>query len=206
MEKRIIINRGYLIGPYCPIYGLGVVYGYTFLTLFESNPLLVFIMGMIGASILEYITSYAMEKAFNARWWDYSDEILNINGRICLKNALMFGIIGILFIYYGKPLYLDLVNMLPDNALMIISISIMIIFIIDNIISVTIMSKIKNKFKSLKKDSTEEIEKEVNNVLKTYYFYSKKLFKSFPNVSFKLKTGNDIKNAINKVLHKNVKK
>ena len=120
MEKRIILNRGYLIGPYCPIYGIGVVYGYTFLTLFESNPILVFIMGMLGASILEYITSYVMEKLFHARWWDYSDQVLNVNGRICLKNALMFGVIGILFVYYAKPLFIDLVDRIPDNTLIIV--------------------------------------------------------------------------------------
>ena len=205
-ERKIVINRGYLIGPYCPIYGIGVIYGYTFLTLFESNPILLFVMAMIGASILEYITSYTMEKLFNARWWDYSDKPVNINGRICLRNAIMFGLIGIIFTYSAKPLFVDLVDMIPDNTLILFNLILMFFFTIDNIVSFNIMNKIKNNFTSIKKDSTDEIEKEVNKLLLSHRFYFKKLFKSFPNVNFTLPSSDEIKKSINKVLHKNVKK
>ena len=78
----------------------------------------------------------------------------------------------------------------------------MIVFTIDCIISFTIMNRLKKSFTNMKKDSTEEIEKEVNKVLSKHRFYAKKLFDSFPNVSFKIPSGKDIRNTIQELLHK----
>ncbi len=93
-------NRGFLYGPFCPIYGLGVV---LYMLAFDNElvatgaiPLWgVFLIAMIGSAALEYLTSVTMEKAFGARWWDYSNTPLNINGRICLPASLLFGAGGL---------------------------------------------------------------------------------------------------------------
>lgn len=89
--SRRIVNRGFLNGPYCPIYGFGALL-FVWLTSFTINPLALFFLGGTLACILEYLTSFAMEKMFRARWWDYSDRFLNLNGRICLAGFVIFGL------------------------------------------------------------------------------------------------------------------
>ena len=97
IQYRRFINRGFLIGPYIPIYG----FGGQIATLFFSSlavgeglrgVLITVVSTGIICSILEYFTSFIMEKIFNNRWWDYSDMPLNINGRICLIYSIAFGI------------------------------------------------------------------------------------------------------------------
>lgn len=85
------INRGFLLGPYIPIYGCGALSVYLLLYPAQEHLLAVFTGGMILASILEFFTSWIMEKLFAATWWDYSKEKFNIQGRICLKASLLWG-------------------------------------------------------------------------------------------------------------------
>ena len=109
LEKKII-DRGFLIGPYCPIYGCGTLGMILYLEQYKDNIITVFFLAVIICSILEYLTSYLMEKIFNARWWDYSDEKFNLNGRICGKNALLFGLGGVIIIYIAHPLLKNIMN------------------------------------------------------------------------------------------------
>ena len=80
-QKKFVHDRGFLIGPYCPIYGYGAMYMYFFLNRYYHEPITLFVMAVVGTSFLEYITSYLMEKLFNARWWDYSNDRFNLEGR-----------------------------------------------------------------------------------------------------------------------------
>ncbi|MBR3322643.1 hypothetical protein IKG13_01115 [Candidatus Saccharibacteria bacterium] len=97
-----IINRGFLNGPYCPIYGAGALLFY-FICQHVDNPIIIFFTGGVVACALEYLTSYLMEKIFKARWWSYEDYPFNLNGRICLYGFLIFGAAAILTSYIGKP-------------------------------------------------------------------------------------------------------
>ena len=85
-------NRGFLFGPFCPIYAFGALFIIFMLSKYKSNPFLIFSFGLIGCSIIEFITSFIMEKIFNSKWWDYSKYKFHISGRICLINNLIFGI------------------------------------------------------------------------------------------------------------------
>jgi uncharacterized membrane protein len=101
-------NRGFLYGPIIPIYGFGAVIISIFVSVAEDNKVTtpvwkVFLVSMIGSAIMEYVTSWAMEKIFHARWWDYSNMPLNINGRINLISSTGFGLAGVLIIYVLKP-------------------------------------------------------------------------------------------------------
>ena len=89
-----LVNSGFLVGPYIPIYGFGGLF-YILLLHFTTRPLELFFLGAVIACILEYATSYAMEKVFHARWWDYSEDFGNINGRITLKAAFVFGLAAV---------------------------------------------------------------------------------------------------------------
>ena len=88
VSERRWVNRGFLNGPLCPIYGCGAVLAIVLLHDF-TNPIEIFLISSFGASILEYITSWGMEKLFHARWWDYSHYRFNIQGRICLLGAIV---------------------------------------------------------------------------------------------------------------------
>ena len=111
VKEHRFVNRGFLIGPYCPIYGAGAL---AFLSVgnYIDNPVALFFIGGAIACILEYITSYTMEKLFKARWWDYSNWPLNINGRICLYGFIGFGV-GSVAIKYLQPHVLELIRKLP---------------------------------------------------------------------------------------------
>lgn len=76
IEKKRLINRGFLIGPYCPIYGFGAVVMTLILDKYQDNLIILFGMSMLICTVLEYLTSYIMEKLFKARWWDYSQKKL----------------------------------------------------------------------------------------------------------------------------------
>ena len=81
-EHKRFINRGFLIGPYCPIYGAGSILLTLLLTNYENNIIILFILSMVICGILEYFVSFILEKIFKLRWWDYTNMKFNINGRI----------------------------------------------------------------------------------------------------------------------------
>ena len=83
IQYHRFINRGFLVGPWCPIYGFGTVFISVLLTRYSEDPFAVFGLAILICGVLEYTTSYMMEKIFHARWWDYSTKKFNLNGRIC---------------------------------------------------------------------------------------------------------------------------
>ena len=108
IDKKKFVNRGFLIGPYCPIYGYGVILLTILLKKYQSDIPATFIFSILICGTLEYFTSYFMEKIFHARWWDYSKRKFNINGRICLETLLPFGIMGCLILYIVNPAFLNI--------------------------------------------------------------------------------------------------
>lgn len=131
-----IVNRGFLNGPYCPIYGVGALVIIYVLAPYVDSPLNVFVMGVFLTSLLEYITSWGMEKLFHAKWWDYSDHRFNINGRVCLLNSTMFGGLCLILMYLVHPLVKDLLNLFSKTQTMLISLILAILFTIDLVESV----------------------------------------------------------------------
>lgn len=168
-EKKIV-DRGFLIGPVCPIYGFGGLGITLFLTKFANSPITVFCMGVILCAVLEYFTSYFMEKIFNARWWDYSKEKLNLNGRICIRTLIPFGIFGVLVVYLFNPYLYNVVETVPFTAIHIISLSLATILLLDFIISMNVVSQVTSKAKRISinnpRDNTEEITEKVKEELR----------------------------------------
>lgn len=194
VNKRIV-NRGFLIGPYVPIYGCCAI---LMVLLLHSvkNPITLFAYCILVASTGEYLTSYIMEKVFHARWWDYSDYKYNLNGRICLINCLGFGILGFILIKYLNNFLYNIYSNLNITALNIIFYTLITIFIIDLIVSFIVIFKVKKmslKFKN--PDNTNEITKKVHEILKNNPLM-KRLFIAFPNVKLIIKKGaSTIKNT-----------
>lgn len=154
------VNRGFLLGPYCPVYGYGAVIMTVCLEKYADNILLLFVMAVIICSLLEYFTSFVMEKLFRTRWWDYSEKPFNLNGRICLSNCILFGIGGVLVIEIFNPYILSGFNNMPF-FLNIITIILFIIFTFDTILSLIIVENISHEAKLEMKDSTVEISEKV---------------------------------------------
>ncbi len=173
------VDRGFLIGPVCPIYGWGCLGIILLLNKYLDDPLVLFVMSMVMCSILEYFTSYIMEKLFKARWWDYSHKKYNINGRICLDNILAFGFLGLLMMYVINPFMVRVLSYVSANILNIVAIILGVVYLVDTIISLKVISGFKNVAKSIHKDSTEEITKKVRAILSKRGFLSRRLVTAF---------------------------
>ena len=182
LEKKRFINRGFLIGPYCPIYGFGALVITFLLKKYTDDTITLFIMAILVCGLLEYITSYLMEKIFKARWWDYSQKRFNINGRVCLDTIIPFGLLGLFIMYVSNPFFLNILNKLPFIALAILSSVLFVIFIVDNILSFNIISTVRTTTKGLYKelDNTEEITKKVKEILLSKSILHRRLINAFP--------------------------
>ena len=175
IEFRRFVNRGFLIGPICPIYGrAGVLF--IFFIYNTNNVFLVFLKSVLICSILEYAASFIMEKLFHARWWDYSHRKFNINGRICLGTMVPFGLLGIFFKYGMHPFFESIVNLLSDNLVIVLAITFIILYIIDNIIGYIAGFKLKKHITEVKKDSTEDYK------VDKYEWIYKRIIKAFPHI------------------------
>lgn len=108
-------NRGFLFGPYCPIYGTGALLIIYILHPIFQSALWLFVATVTVCTVLEYIVGWAMEKVFHMRWWDYSNQPLNLNGRICVLNSSLFGLMGLLLIYIVHPFIITLLDKIPTQ-------------------------------------------------------------------------------------------
>ena len=187
ITDKKFVNRGFLLGPCCPIYGCGCILLNLLLHNYTNNVLVLFILTMFTCSLLEYITSYLMEKIFKLRWWDYSQMRFNINGRICLETMTPFSILGVLAIKYATPFFLNEINSLSANTNLIISIILISIFIIDIIMSLIIVFKLKFVTKNPKKDSTYDIKTAIKKFIKNDKYVYERIIKAFPNLTKSLK-------------------
>ena len=206
IEKHKFINRGFLIGPICPIYGHGCILMILTLSRYKDNPLTLFIYAIFICSLLEYFTSYFMEKIFKARWWDYSTKRFNLNGRICAETMIPFGILGTLVICVINPIFEYLLNLFNFETIKITAIILFIIYIIDYTISLTIMFGFKGTLKTVEKDGTEEITKKVKKILINKNVLYKRLVEAFPNFMNPKERLLLIKERVEKELKKYMKK
>lgn len=154
------VNRGFMIGPLCPVYGVGVVIITVLLGKYTNDFFVLFVLATVLCGVLEYLTSYYMEKLFNARWWDYTNRKFNINGRVCLENLCAFGIAGSVILKYINPFFINIYMKVPETGRHIIAGILFILFIIDFIISFKIICSFKGETYA-KMDNTEEISSKV---------------------------------------------
>ncbi len=182
-DKKLTTSRGFLIGPYLPIYGTGALIMTCFLSKYKNDVLALFIMSTILCTILEYMTSYVLEKIFKLRWWDYSEQSFNINGRVCLSNGVLFGFGGVIVVELVNPILKELLYNIPTWLIISLGVFLLAVFIIDLTISMYIMTRLKiNVSKYTKKDASNIIRKEVQEVLKKNTYLTNRLFKSFPHI------------------------
>lgn len=165
VEFRRFINRGFLIGPYCPIYGFGAVAVTAALDRYADSPALVFVMAVVICGTLEYLTSYLMEKLFHARWWDYSQRRFNLNGRVCANTLIPFGMLGLAMIYLVKPFLFGLFGKIPQTALDVICGLLAAGMLADAAVSATVLGKIRRTAELSVGDNTEAVTRMVREKL-----------------------------------------
>lgn len=182
-----LVNRGFLLGPYCPIYGCGCLALTFLLHNYTNNYLVLFILTLFICSIIEYFTSFLMERIFKLRWWDYTHMKYNLNGRICLETMVPFSLLGSLATKYLTPYLIKFLTNVNQSTILIISIILLIVFIMDLIISFNIILKIKLVTKNKRHDSTVDIKKAINKLIKTDKYFYTRITKSFPNLTRKKK-------------------
>ncbi len=174
------INRGFLIGPYCPIYGFGAVIVTALLSRYEGEPVTVFVLAMVLCGTLEYLTSYFMEKLFHARWWDYSHKRFNLNGRVCADTLIPFGLLGMLMVYVVKPFLFGRMAQMPQDALRIVCIALTAGILFDAALSTTILGKIRKTANLSGEDDTEAIAQAVREHLARNSALVRRVLSAFP--------------------------
>ena len=184
-NKRFV-DRGFLIGPYCPIYGFGALFIILLLNKFSYSPILLFLMTTVLCGILEYFASWCMEKLFKARWWDYSNRKFNINGRICLRNLIAFGLMGLVVTYFINP-YLEIwIGLLNEKQLGTITFTLWTIFIMDFVVSTIVVYGFRKATEKVNiesiGDNTEQITKMVREMLANRSFFHRRFIDAYPKL------------------------
>lgn len=189
IKQKKLVNRGFLCGPYCPIYGVGSLFILFLLLRFKEDPVVVFILGAIITSALEYVTSFILEKIFHNKWWDYSDEKFNIHGRIFLFNTLLFGFGTLVIIYTGNNVITEILSWFSPLAMKIVAYSLLVIFILDVIYSCMIAYNLRNRIIICEELKTEKLaklpgmlEKIIRERVEKFKAYPKRLLEAFPNL------------------------
>ena len=161
ISEKKLINTGFLKGPICPIYGIGAIILFLFLDRFENRPVLLFFIAILLLTIWAYLVGVLLEKMFHTKYWDYSNQKFNFQGRICLVNSICWGILGVVFIKYIHPFIQQIVSKVDSNLLYYVISIVTIIFLVDMIVSIV---KVKNIKVTLEK--IEELNKEIREKAK----------------------------------------
>ena len=159
VPKKHFVNRGFLFGPYLPIYGFGATFVIVLLEPFYDSWPMVMILSAVITSVLEYITSFLLEKIFKVKLWDYSTYPLNLNGRICALNSTLFALLSLFIIYViNMPVYSFLSSLNP-TLVQILSLLVTAVMSADAAVAVNKMSQFQHAMKEIAKARSEAEEK-----------------------------------------------
>ena len=182
------INRGFLTGPWLPIYGSGaalitvVIKG---LAPLEFSVGTTFAVSFLLCGFLEYMTSYVLEKRFHARWWDYSQKPMNLHGRVWIGNLILFGLGGVVIVYLINPLLLRLSEHMSFPLREIIALSLSVVFVADYVMSHFVLKLVKTSVELSEADDTEAISKEVRLLLSDRSVFHRRFAEAYPEVIYK---------------------
>lgn len=155
VEQGKFINRGFLNGPYCPIYGFGVIIVVGMLEPIKNNLIILYLGSVILTSLLELFTGFILEKIFNMKWWNYSQDKFNLHGYICLKFSLLWGVACLIVVRLIHPLISVFVSKIPHTLGIIVISVIMLCFVSDMIFTILAIINFKKKIRVLEGISAE---------------------------------------------------
>lgn len=143
------INRGFLSGPVCPIYGFGALLISAALGPVQGSLPLLFAAAVVLTSALEYLTGFALETLFHAKYWDYSARRCNLQGRVCLGNSLVFGIASVLTLRVLQPILLQIIALIPDLFQMIAGSVLLAYFLLDSVFTANALVRLNGRLAEL---------------------------------------------------------
>lgn len=149
LETGKFVNRGFLNGPVCPVYGCGVLVVIVVLTPLKESFLILFLGSILLTSVIEFITGFLLERLFHNQWWDYSNEHFNICGYVCLKFSILWGIACTLIMDVIHPTIYKMIQIVPKLPGIIILVILCIIFAVDLVITVSTILKFNEHLKLL---------------------------------------------------------
>ena len=182
------INRGFLTGPILPIYGFGVILITLVvgrLTSVESGVMTTFAISLVICGLVEYLTSFVLEKIFHARWWDYSQKPMNLHGRVWIGNLVLFGLAGVAIIHIVNPVLFPALDRIPLNTRKVTAVVLLAIFAADLVISCFVLKLVKVGIDNSEADNTEEISKEVRQLLTNRSYFYSRFADAYPEVVYK---------------------
>lgn len=190
LQYHRFINRGFLIGPYCPIYGAGAVLitvGRGMLSSFECSWAMSFLIAFVLCGLLEYATSYILEKYFHARWWDYTQKPMNLHGRVWIGNLILFGLGGVAIAEILNPRFLALASRIDPFFFTAVLTAVAVLFLADVLMSYFIMNLLKRGVEESRSDKSEEIAAEVRYLLENRSVFHKRIMDAYPELTFRTK-------------------
>ena len=154
---RFVSRQGLIYGPFTPVYGIGILVYYLFFRIINTkNKGYIFIFSMILGGITEYLCSYIQEKVFGTVSWDYSNWILNINGRTTLIHCTYWGLAGLLYIWLIEPLIPKIENIIQKNSVKILTGGVAILMIFN--ITISSMAAIRQKERKYNIEATSNVD------------------------------------------------
>ena len=149
-KERKFVNRGFLNGPICPIYGIGVGIVVQFLTPYKENLVLLYIASVVMVTALEWVTGFILEKIFHNKWWDYSKMPLNLNGYVCLLFSLIWGVACVLIVDFIHPLIHKVLSWIPFPVGMTLIVVLSIVMFVDLYVTASTILKMNKHLEKMK--------------------------------------------------------
>ena len=146
-----LVNRGFLNGPVCPIYGFGMLIVLCVLRPVQDHLTLLFVGGALLTSALELGAGYALKTLFHTQWWDYSDKPFNLGGYICLSFSLLWGLLIVMVVKVIHPPIAQLVAMVPRVLGELVAVPVLLIFLADLVVTVHTVAKLNRDLGELEK-------------------------------------------------------
>ena len=193
------INRGFLTGPWLPIYGFGAVLITVAVNLIagvEHSIGTTFMISFMLCGAVEYVSSWIMEKRFHARWWDYSQKPMNLNGRVWIGNLMLFGLAGVLVDNIANPLLLRFFEGISLRTRTIVACVLLVVIVADYVVTHFVLKLVKTGVESSEADNTEEISKEVRLLLSDRNYFYKRFADAYPDVIYRTERITERMNAI----------
>ena len=182
------INRGFLTGPICPIYGSGaalITLSAELLSTVESGIGTTFMLSFLICGAVEYFTSYFMEKRFHARWWDYSQKPMNLHGRIWIGNLLLFGLGGVAIVHLFNPMLDSLLEWLPLRVQAFAAVVLLGVMAADYVMTHFVLKLVKTGVERSEADNTEEINREIRQLLSDRNVFYRRFADAYPEVIYR---------------------
>lgn len=197
VELKKLVNRGFFLGPYCPIYGLGATLSYLLLRDIGSATL-IFILASIVSCTIEYIVGYILEKMFKDRWWNYDNYPFQLHGRVCLYGLVIFGLANVVIVKFSTPFLMFSLSVIKDSILIGLAISISLVSFVDLIITISARKKLNKRLSNIHERLEEKADIYFENMTNSSAFSNEYLLErgkilrnKAMNINEKLKTTED---------------